>query len=161
MKSQRGTWCSGITSASHAEGPGFKSQCVHFPIFARCFIIMWWRAMPCRAASSYRVSADISNIRFTRAPTSPEYYPLDLPESFLKTFHRVNNIFRSYGPSRLAAWSSGMILAQGARGPVFDSRSSPICDLFFCFGLSRAVQIAALVLRPYGPHKRSPHPCRL
>ena len=26
----RGTWCSGITSASHAEGPGFKSQCVHF-----------------------------------------------------------------------------------------------------------------------------------
>ena len=26
----KGTWCSGITSASHAEGPGFKSQCVHF-----------------------------------------------------------------------------------------------------------------------------------
>ena len=26
----RGTWCSGITSASHAEGPGFKPQCVHF-----------------------------------------------------------------------------------------------------------------------------------
>lgn len=24
-----GAWCSGITSASHAEGPGFKSQCVH------------------------------------------------------------------------------------------------------------------------------------
>ena len=29
---QRGTWCSGITSASHAEGPGFKSQCVHFTV---------------------------------------------------------------------------------------------------------------------------------
>ena len=27
--SPRGTWCSGITSASHAEGPGFKSQRVH------------------------------------------------------------------------------------------------------------------------------------
>ena len=26
----KGTWCSGITSASHPEGPGFKSQCVHF-----------------------------------------------------------------------------------------------------------------------------------
>ena len=26
---QLGTWCSGITSAPHAEGPGFKSQCVH------------------------------------------------------------------------------------------------------------------------------------
>ena len=25
----RGTWCSGITSASHAEGPGFNPQCVH------------------------------------------------------------------------------------------------------------------------------------
>jgi hypothetical protein len=25
----KGTWCSGITSAPHAEGPGFKSQCVH------------------------------------------------------------------------------------------------------------------------------------
>ena len=25
-----GSWCSGITSASHAEGPGFKSQWVHF-----------------------------------------------------------------------------------------------------------------------------------
>ena len=24
-----GTWCSGITSAPHAEGSGFKSQCVH------------------------------------------------------------------------------------------------------------------------------------
>ena len=26
--SASGTWCSGITSASHAEGPGFKSRCV-------------------------------------------------------------------------------------------------------------------------------------
>ena len=24
-----GAWCSGITSASHAEGPGFNPQCVH------------------------------------------------------------------------------------------------------------------------------------
>ena len=24
-----GSWCSGITSASHAEGPGFKAQWVH------------------------------------------------------------------------------------------------------------------------------------
>ena len=26
----RATWCSGITCASHAEGPGFNPQCVHF-----------------------------------------------------------------------------------------------------------------------------------
>ena len=25
----KGTWCSGITSASHAEGPGLNPQCVH------------------------------------------------------------------------------------------------------------------------------------
>lgn len=26
----KGSWCSGITSAPHAEGPGFKSQWVHY-----------------------------------------------------------------------------------------------------------------------------------
>ena len=31
----KGTWCSGITSASHAEGPGFKPQCVHVHIDSR------------------------------------------------------------------------------------------------------------------------------
>jgi hypothetical protein len=29
---QEGTWCSGITSASHAEGPGFNPQCVQIRI---------------------------------------------------------------------------------------------------------------------------------
>ena len=27
-KTFKGTWCSGMTSASHAEGPGFNPQCV-------------------------------------------------------------------------------------------------------------------------------------
>ena len=27
--SSMGTWCSGFTSASHTEGPGFNPQCVH------------------------------------------------------------------------------------------------------------------------------------
>ena len=29
---QEGTWCSGTTSASHAESLEFRSQCVHFPL---------------------------------------------------------------------------------------------------------------------------------
>ena len=32
--SRMGTWCSGITSASHAEGPGFNPQCVQFVLLA-------------------------------------------------------------------------------------------------------------------------------
>ena len=36
-----GTWCSGITSVPHAEGPGLKSQCVHAP---------QWRSEPLRCA---------------------------------------------------------------------------------------------------------------
>ena len=35
VQESSGTWCSGITSASHAEGPGFKSQCVH-DVWQRC-----------------------------------------------------------------------------------------------------------------------------
>ena len=31
----RGTWCSGITSASHAEGAGFNPQCVHWSVAER------------------------------------------------------------------------------------------------------------------------------
>ena len=38
----KGAWCSGITSASHAEGPGLKSQCVH-----------------CFALGSVRIMADL------------------------------------------------------------------------------------------------------
>ena len=35
---------------------------------------------------------------------------------------------RSFELHKLAAWSSGMMLAPGARGPGFNSRSSPSAD---------------------------------
>ena len=36
IKQQRGTWCSGITPAQHAGGPGFNPQCVHLVAEALC-----------------------------------------------------------------------------------------------------------------------------
>ena len=47
---QMGTWCSGITSASHAEGPGFKSQCVHFskPLYNPSSMFRHGLCMPLR-----------------------------------------------------------------------------------------------------------------
>jgi hypothetical protein len=41
---QLGTWCSGITSASHAEGPGFNPLCVHIPLvaFSYALITIWF-----------------------------------------------------------------------------------------------------------------------
>ena len=41
----KGTWCSGITSAPHAEGPGLNPQCVHVqekrsPGTQRCWVFL-------------------------------------------------------------------------------------------------------------------------
>ena len=48
--------------------------------------------------------------QLTRAASASPHFP----------YHFLNQAFVS-----LAAWSSGMILASGARGPGFNSRSSP------------------------------------
>ena len=46
-----GTWCSGITSASHAESPGFKSQCVHLIIFKACLLMRVFSIAPLQYSS--------------------------------------------------------------------------------------------------------------
>ena len=57
-----GTWCSGITSAPHAEGPGLKSQCVHWRVRSAaaaavgvqgtllhpCFVLSYYAQCLCR-----------------------------------------------------------------------------------------------------------------
>ena len=57
-----GTWCSGITSAPHAEGPGLKSQCVHWRVRSAaaaavgvqgtllhpCFVLSYYAQRLCR-----------------------------------------------------------------------------------------------------------------
>ena len=47
-KGHKGSWCSGITSASHAEGSGFKSQRVHLLSEHDSFLIAFlrWRIEP-------------------------------------------------------------------------------------------------------------------
>ena len=36
----KGTWCSGITPAQHAGGPGFNPQCVHY--FSNRYNVVVW-----------------------------------------------------------------------------------------------------------------------
>ena len=49
------------------------------------------------------------------------------------------------GPySRMACWSSGMILALGARGPGFDSRTGPFLSFF-----SAIISRYKLINRPF------------
>ena len=89
-----GTWCSGITSAPHAEGPGFKSQCVHMgrmlqrrpqaqpptrPTPPRSCTPSWlaaWEAQP-RPQQACGCQADAA---VTRPPACPQLSPSAFPQ---------------------------------------------------------------------------------
>ena len=49
MSSLKGLWCSGITSASHAEGPGFEPRRIHI-VVASVRADSGERSIVCRAA---------------------------------------------------------------------------------------------------------------
>ena len=57
-----GTWCSGITSASHAEDPGFNPQCVHIFSFCSCLCAL---CCPCFSQRHHFTSY------FARPPPPP------------------------------------------------------------------------------------------
>ena len=77
----KGAWCSGTTSASHMESPGFKSQCVHVALRA-------WPPPPARifAPTKLRMVAlvamrknDLGRTRTCNLwPRRPTPYPLGL-----------------------------------------------------------------------------------
>ena len=83
-----GTWCSGITSASHAEGPGFKSQCVHFLCIAclyivdlqYCDIVYRHRPLQCIRTLYVRCHMHNSNLRLNRTST-PRISPIMAAEA--------------------------------------------------------------------------------
>ena len=50
MEGLKGSWCSGITPAQHAGGPGFKPQRVHIALYA---IEMVRGYMECAASSGH------------------------------------------------------------------------------------------------------------
>ena len=52
MSLSSGTWCSGITPAQHAGGPGFNPQCVHFCQVLDAYYVMNAPASKCHGNTS-------------------------------------------------------------------------------------------------------------
>ena len=67
------------------------------------------------------------------------------PVCWLSGQHRAHLVEKTlcWQTQHLAAWSSGTILAPGARGPGFNSRSSPRCGVHTAEGVRRAGAAAA------------------
>ena len=61
----KGTWCSGITPAQHAGGPGFNPQCVqYFHLFSAAVSQLKAKSLECVSSCALRVlvsQADVSN----------------------------------------------------------------------------------------------------
>ena len=60
---QTGAWCSGITSASHAEGLGCKSQCAHLSKPSRA-VPSGCHSMPCPGPKKRQHNTQLSENKF-------------------------------------------------------------------------------------------------
>ena len=69
---QLGTWCSGITSASHAEGPGLNPQCVQDFLKVFCLLppVRWnvWIRSPWTVLKVFVGGLVLSKKRMTKVP---------------------------------------------------------------------------------------------
>ena len=107
---QLAAWSSGMILASGARGPGFNSR--SSPTSAR-------PDLPARGPK------EVEQLQRARASGRP----FVAHRSRSSAFCMPAMLPAACPPAEkgsLAAWSSGMILAQGARGPGFNSRSSPM-----------------------------------
>ena len=109
-----GVWCSGITPAQYAGGPGFKSQYVHYScehdvyrVFLLDYVVskMWTK--------DQRFSYSINQMP---DHTSHEVWCLEI-RVLIKDW-ACNKHMVLVG---IEFWSSDMILASSARGPGFNS----------------------------------------
>ena len=136
-----GAWCSGITSAPHAEGPGFKSQCVHVCSSGGCHAVWQMRlftvAQSCVAAFFKRVIMCVRNVflRFF-------FLAHDL-KNVLGCRRRKNvkydcsiwvgqHIFLTGATIIVGAWCSGITSAPHAEGPGFKSQCVHVCSSGGC-----------------------------
>ena len=71
LDAYRGTWCSGITSAPHAEGPGLNPQCVH--VQKRQLRTMAHARLD--GSEILRAPADVENIPFSAIPGGARFLP--------------------------------------------------------------------------------------
>ena len=88
-----GSWCSGITSALHAEGPGFKSRRIHF-----CFLLF--------VQSAYYKRA-VVGIEPTTSPTLRENHttrPNSLAAPYIKLLFLAR---QTRSPVCTAKWAWG------------------------------------------------------
>ena len=124
--SQRGTWCSGITPAQHAGGPGFNPQRVHFFPFNNYprFVV------PCGhgfVSMSVRVHVFAPSLRNCQVLVSvPHFALLVFPQLFCSNCHRAF-LFNTLSFTALRVMFNVLFVSMWPRGvtvSTLDSESS-------------------------------------
>ena len=126
-------WSRGMILALGERGSGFKSRTSPFMLYHRT-----------RISNSFIFSFSLS-------------LSLSLVISLLNWMFKtlLDLIKMSYTMLQLACWSRGMILASGARGPGFNSQTSPKVFIFFIFTYFFIPKLSQTVFEWYFINKRN------
>ena len=121
--------------------PKRKSICNHKDTLAE-----WLRRRPAKPVGSAREGSNPSGVvylRFSRVSASNVNWLLAHRSSSCECKGRLTTSNMIENANELAVWSSGMILASGARGPGFDPRNGPV-------SLRIAISNALIILSAMG-----------